>query len=161
MGELTDRVMKRVPDWVVTSKTGPWSRVPDPGEVVRVYRNLNHRCWSIQALVRDEQGRRVGWRVVAHARRVRLTGAMFEVQQSGAQRASRQGRKNVHAYVRGTYQGSGVPFDKAPGWMPVVYRAVDGDDPACFQVPGHRAVEFAEEVACEDFGACFARNPQA
>lgn len=148
-------------DWAVTRKRGSWGRLPALGEVVRVYRNLNHKCWSIQARVHDEQGRRLGWRVIAHARCVRLAGTTFDVQQGGAQRAARQGRKNVHAFVRGTYQDSRVPFERAPGWVSVAYRAADGDAPACFQVPGGRAVEFAEEVACVDFGACFALNPQA
>jgi hypothetical protein len=148
---------------VVPSKTGPWSRLPAPGEVVRVYRNLNHKCWSIQVHVRDEQGRLLGWRVIAHARHVRLKCVAFERSESGAQRAACEGRKNVHAYVRGTYQRSEGPFAFEPwsSWSAVQYSL---GDPGGFHVWGDyegESVSFAEEVACTDQGGCYALNPQA
>ena len=63
-------------------------------ESVDVYFNLHHRKWSIRS-------RKTGL-VVAH-RRVAVFpyGAQLIVQQSGRARVLREGRKNVHAFVRG------------------------------------------------------------
>ena len=62
--------------------------------LVDVYKNLHKKTWSI----RD---RKTG-RVVAHQDNVHVLDAKFVVQPSGRERVLQEGRKNVHAFVRGT-----------------------------------------------------------
>lgn len=61
---------------------------------VEVYRNLHTGTWS----VRDT---RTG-RVIAHPDRVAVTDAVFVVRPAGRAKVLAEGRKNVHAFVRGT-----------------------------------------------------------
>lgn len=57
-----------------------------------VYFNLHKKCLS----VRDTGGR------VRHASAVVMTDITFAVQPAGRARVVREGKKNVHAFVRGT-----------------------------------------------------------
>jgi hypothetical protein len=63
------------------------------GQRVRVYFNLHNRLFSIQ-----HKGR-----VVAHLPEVSLKDVAFKVNEAGRQRVLQQQRKNVHAYVEGTF----------------------------------------------------------
>lgn len=67
--------------------------LPDPlsGTRAHVYRNLHRRCWSI----------RVRGKVIGHRDEVALTDCRFVIQPGGQQRARREGRRNVHAYIAG------------------------------------------------------------
>lgn len=58
---------------------------------VDVYYNLHKHTFSIK-----EKGR-----VVAHADTLAISGARFVVQPAGREKVIREGRKNVHAFVRG------------------------------------------------------------
>lgn len=74
--------------------------------IVEVYRNLRHGrnarpLYSI---------RRPGGRVIYRRHRVLLSGAGFVVHEAGRQRALREGRKNVHAFVRGRLADSRGAF---------------------------------------------------
>ena len=62
--------------------------------LVDVYRNLHKKTWSI----RD---RKTG-RVVSHQDEVNVLDAKFVVQPAGRRKVLQEGRKNVHAFVRGT-----------------------------------------------------------
>ena len=62
------------------------------GRTVDVYRNLHNGLWSV----------RYNGRVVGHTSLLTLTGAAFVVNTSGRERARRERRHNVHAFVRGT-----------------------------------------------------------
>jgi hypothetical protein len=64
-----------------------------PGRKVFAYRNLHHDVWSIQ-----QDGL-----VVAHADEALIENARFTVAEKGRQKVIREGRKNVHAGVRGTW----------------------------------------------------------
>lgn len=64
------------------------------GSRVEIYRNLHTGTWS----VRDT---RTG-RVVAHPNRVAVRDAQFVVRPAGRAKVLAEGRKNVHAFVRGT-----------------------------------------------------------
>lgn len=64
---------------------------------VRVYRNLTHKCLSVQAWVPGK-----GWRLDRHVQRITLADAAFTVSQAGRERVLSTGRKNVHAFVTGT-----------------------------------------------------------
>lgn len=59
---------------------------------VSAYRNLHRRCWSVLA----------GGRVREYPERLVLAGVTFKVRESGRRRVLAEGRKNVHAFVRGT-----------------------------------------------------------
>jgi hypothetical protein len=64
------------------------------GQKVRVYFNLHNRLFSVQ-----HRGR-----VVAHVPEVALKDVNFRVNEAGRQRVLQEKRKNVHAFVEGTFQ---------------------------------------------------------
>jgi hypothetical protein len=67
-------------------------RIPN-GTRVECYWNIHRRCFSV----------RVNGRVVSHTRAITVDDARLVVQPAGRERARREGRKNVHAFVRGTW----------------------------------------------------------
>lgn len=71
------------------------------GMRVQAYWNLHRHCFSVVALEGEHKGR-----VIAHLPEVRLADARFTVRPSGRERVRREGRKNVHAFVRGRWQQS-------------------------------------------------------
>jgi hypothetical protein len=72
--------------------------------LVRVYRNLHQKCYSVQRKVKGPHGRR--WLVVRHEHgQVHLKHATFEVNERGRQKVLAERRKNVHAFVVGLYGG--------------------------------------------------------
>lgn len=70
------------------------------GTDVDVYWNLHRKTWSI----RDRKTRRV----VAYAKEVVLIDVTFRVSAAGNARVRSEGRKNVHAFARGTFMGIDV-----------------------------------------------------
>lgn len=76
--------------------TIPYSEVADPATLpdkVFVYRNLHKNVYS----VRDTKT----GRVVLHTKNITLSYVTFVVGEKGRQRVIQEGRKNVHAGVRG------------------------------------------------------------
>lgn len=71
----------------------------DEGLYVEVYRNLHKNCLSIR-----HKGKVIGY--VTH---IVLRDAKLVVQQAGNARVRREGRKNVHAVVRGYVTTSTFP----------------------------------------------------
>lgn len=67
---------------------------------VRVYRNLNDGCLSVQTKVLLPDGTR-DWRVTHHLDSIKLEKVEFKVVESGHKRTLAEQRKNVHAYVIG------------------------------------------------------------
>ena len=65
---------------------------------VDVYFNLHRKLFSIRACEGPNKGR-----VIAHRETVTLLQPEFKVSQAGRARVLREGRKNVHATVRGTW----------------------------------------------------------
>ena len=65
---------------------------------VDVYFNLHRKQFSIRACEGPNKGR-----VIAHRETVTLLQPEFKVSQAGRARVLREGRKNVHATVRGTW----------------------------------------------------------
>ena len=79
---------------------------------VEVYWNLHKRLFSVRALEGDNKGR-----VIEHAYTVSLVNAKFAVQPAGRERVRQEGKKNVHAFVRGRLiptHGNFNPFDPPP-----------------------------------------------
>lgn len=75
-----------------------WSE-PSTGDRVEVYYNLHKQCLSY---------RRLGGRV-HHTDTLSLADVTFTVQPAGRNRVLREGRKNVHAYIRGIVVDSDPP----------------------------------------------------
>lgn len=75
------------------SLASPMSLDQLDGQRVRVYFNLHNRLFSVQ-----HKGR-----VVAHVPEVSLEDVSFKVNESGRQRVLDEKRKNVHAFVEGTF----------------------------------------------------------
>lgn len=65
---------------------------------VKVYYNLHKNCYSIVSLEKENYGR-----VIKHSNCVPLFDAQFKVSEKGRQRVLREQKKNVHAYVVGTW----------------------------------------------------------
>jgi len=79
-----------------------------------VYYNLHRHLWSIVAREGAQKGR-----AVAHLPRVLVADAEMIVRPAGRARVLREGRKNVHAFVRGTI----LPDAAAPaGARPFSYN---------------------------------------
>ncbi len=67
---------------------------------VEVYWNLHKHLFSVRALEGPNKGR-----VISHSHGITLTDAKFVVQPAGRERVRREGKKNVHAFVRGRVVG--------------------------------------------------------
>ena len=65
---------------------------------VEAYRNLHQNCWSVRALEGPDKGR-----VIHRATTLRLSDCRFVVQPAGRNKVREQKKKNVHAFVRGTW----------------------------------------------------------
>lgn len=84
----------------------------------KVYYNLHRHLFSIK-----QRGL-----VVLHAHRVKLTDVTFQVNEAGRQRVLSEGRKNVHAYVNGVFQGTPEESD-IEGYREAYYNPYKTD---CF-----------------------------
>lgn len=62
-------------------------------ERVEVYYNLHKKCWSVRSC-------KTG-RVIKHADSLAMRDCKFVVRPAGREKVRREGRKNVHAFVRG------------------------------------------------------------
>ena len=76
---------------------------------VDVYYNLHKHCWSVR-----HKGK-----VVAHLDEVFLTDVEFVVQPAGRAKVISEGRKNVHAFARGTWH------PKMPEYFDLYYFTTD------------------------------------
>lgn len=82
---------------------------------VKVYRNLHKHCLSVV-----HKGK-----VVQHASQVLLHNVTFTVSQAGRSRVLSEGRKNVHAFVRGELTRSYPDYVVSTGIVvPLHFRAV-------------------------------------
>lgn len=63
---------------------------------VETYRNLHTGTWSVRALEGPDKGR-----VINHPNTVCIEDAQFVVQPGGNAKVRAEGKKNVHAFVRG------------------------------------------------------------
>jgi hypothetical protein len=75
------------------------------GYRAEVYWNLHKNLYSVRALSGPYKGR-----VVAHTDSIDLYDVTFAVQLAGRNRVLAEGRKNVHAFVRGVVS-SGLPHE--------------------------------------------------
>jgi hypothetical protein len=71
---------------------------------VEVYRNLHKHCWSVRSV---QTGK-----VVAHVDVATVKDARFVVRPAGRAKVLRDGRKNVHAFVKGEW----VPDEPDKGY---------------------------------------------
>jgi len=70
------------------------------GTKVEVYWNLHKKVFSVRARSGEQRGR-----VIAHVTDFALRDVTFTVNPSGRARVLAEGRKNVHAFVRGEWAG--------------------------------------------------------
>ncbi len=76
---------------------------------VDIYYNLHKSCWSIRAREGEHKGR-----VICHAQGAEVAWLEFVVQEAGRARVVKEGRKNVHAFVRGTLVSLDQPEFRHP-----------------------------------------------
>lgn len=95
------------------------------GTKVEVYWNLHKKVYSVRARSGEQRGR-----VIAHVRDFTLTNVTFSVSQAGRERVLAEGRKNVHAFVRGEWAGPTEVMMSKVTYNPYKYttfvRARDG-----------------------------------
>lgn len=91
-------------------------RTLEKGQHIEVYFNLHKGVFSIRDM-------NTGF-VVGHAPRVWMCHGSFIVSEAGRQRVLKSGRKNVHAFVRGYFEGFGPP-DNIGGWNHFSYNPHD------------------------------------
>jgi hypothetical protein len=106
--------------------------VPD-GARVDVYWNLNKDVFSVRSRERDSYGR-----VIAHVRQVNLSDVTFVVSEAGRQRVLRNRRKNVHAFMRGTWSSSPVPADVPLSYNPYTGATFVSEGLPVFEAQGVR-----------------------
>lgn len=82
---------------------------------VLIYWNLNKDCVSIKA----------NGHVIGYAKSVIIENVTFKVQESGRQRAIRDGQRNVHAYAIGTLVAADWIENKES--LPVSWNGIDSD----------------------------------
>jgi len=93
------------------------------GDRVEVYRNLHNNTFSVRLLGAEDKWDTKRWRdvgkVVKHLENwmtLRLENVKFSVQPAGQAKVRREGKKNVHAFVRGTVAKSkntpGFPLNR-------------------------------------------------
>jgi hypothetical protein len=82
---------------------------------VRVYFNLNKKLLSVQAKINGS------WKVVRYCQSVTLINVTFKVSERGRQRVLKNKRKNVHAYICGTFICDDlVKRSKQDEWMDLI-----------------------------------------
>ena len=81
------------------------------GDRIEVYRNLHKDCFSVR-----KNGRVVKY-IYDEGEYLHMRDVKFVVQPAGRAKVLRERRKNVHAFVRGTYVN---PMESAEAWQ---YRA--------------------------------------
>ena len=113
------------------------------GEPIRVYRNLNRKCWSVQARVDG------AWKVVGWARLIIMRDVNFKVSRAGADRVRRDKRKNVHAYCEGKWVDAWLPALGYDRWRDVSY---DPYTSYHFTDPHGNRMDEAEVVICTSTG---------
>lgn len=82
---------------------------------VEVYKNLHTGTYSVR-----HKGR-----VIDHPTRLTLWNVTFAVQPAGREKVRREGRKNVHAFVRGELADPGLRFMEPP--VRVSYNPYEND----------------------------------
>ena len=83
------------------------------GDRIEVYRNLHKDCFSIR-----KNGRVV--RYIYNDEQLHLHNVKFAVQPAGRAKVLREGRKNVHAFVRGLYSGD-LAQEPMRAWQAVAH----------------------------------------
>lgn len=68
----------------------------ETGDRIEVYRNLHKDCFSVR-----KNGRVVKY--ISNEEELYMQNVKFAVQPAGRAKVLREGKKNVHAFVRGTY----------------------------------------------------------
>lgn len=82
---------------------------------VEVYWNLHKLCWSVRALEGESKGR-----VIQHTGELNLKDCTMAVQPAGNAKVRKEGKKNVHAFIRGELVDTGTPpVEKS---LPIIYN---------------------------------------
>ena len=114
---------------------------------VEVYRNLHRSCWS----VRDTK---TGL-VVDHVDAISLIDAQLVVRPAGREKVLREGRKNVHAFIRGTVDGQAVQSQT----VEITYNPYRYDS---FVVKGtEEPIKTAESVTLTETGKAYTGEENA
>lgn len=86
------------------------NRIVEQGKS-KVYFNLHKLVFSVQ-----QKGL-----VVLHTEAVKLTDVKFQVRESGRQKVLQEKKKNVHAFVNGTFEGTDTGADTS-GYREATYN---------------------------------------
>jgi len=118
---------------------------------VEVYRNLHTGKMSV---------REAGGRVLTHEDQVFLANPRFVVQPAGRERVRREGKKNVHAFVRGELRGFSVGqnlgFDNWQQWEEATYNPYKYD--SFVAKADETPLDYASRAVVTTRGVYFARS---
>lgn len=106
------------------------------GLQVDCYLNINKECVSVRAREGVDEGR-----IIRHVDCAVVEDVEFVVQPAGRERVRREGRKNVHAFVRGIYRPEGTVEGET---TPVTYNPYEHDQ-FVTRTDG-RAVKYADKA---------------
>lgn len=90
------------------------------GQAIKVYMNIRKKLFSIQ----DKKTRRL----IAYADSLLLTDVEMKIGRAGQLRARKEGQKNIHAFIVGTYiESDNKKMTKSQNWKPVYYNPYNTD----------------------------------
>jgi hypothetical protein len=113
--------------------------------LVKVYRNLRAKCWSIKQ----------GTKVVSHQQTLVLKKVTFKVSEKGRQRVLKEKQKNVHAYVCGSWMQQ--EYLNSQLMIQIKYDPYKQD--TFFRVDDNSPIKKADLVIFKEHGKCYAINP--
>jgi 5'(3')-deoxyribonucleotidase len=114
--------------------------------LVKVYRNLRTKCWSIKQKNK----------VVSHQNTLILKDVMFRVSEKGRQRVLARKQKNVHAYVCGSWIQEPINLDLQ---QQVLIKYDPYKQGTFFKVEDNSSIYKADFVIFAEQGRCYAVNP--
>lgn len=114
--------------------------------LVKVYRNLRTKCWSIKQKSK----------VISHQNTLVLKDVVFKVSEKGRQRVLAQKQKNVHAYVCGSWIQETINLDSQ---QPVLIKYDPYKHDSFFRVEDGSSIHKADFVIFAEQGKCYAINP--
>lgn len=89
---------------------------------VATYWNLHRKLWSVVATEGENKGR-----VIFHTPELYLNDVSFVVRKSGRNRVLREGKKNVHAFAKGTITPTGSYVESKLPSFRITYNPYKSD----------------------------------
>ena len=137
----------------------------EEGTPVRIYWNLHRGCYSVQvkqwpkiagaSYWSVDQTKPKRWLLWGHCMHVDINEPRFKVSKAGNKRVREEGKKNVHAFVKGTWTKGWNPYPQ--DWVPVHYNPYKYTDFMLGQNVEHRVpIHEARHATLNEYGQMWA-----